>query len=63
MDLIRTFVKVLAKVMIDPIIFDKVVDIYNNYVNVLLNVPFFLKEIEQTDKPVLKLMCTETTII
>ena len=63
MDLIRTFVKVLAKVMIDPIIFDKVVDIYNNYVNALLNVPFFLKEIEQTDKLVLKLMCTETTII
>ncbi len=40
-----------------PIDFDKVADIYDFYVNVNFDVPFFLQETENTDKPVLELMC------
>ncbi len=40
-----------------PINFDKVADIYDYYVNVNFDVPFFLKETEHTNKPVLELMC------
>ena len=43
--------------MTEPINFDKVADIYDYYVNVLFDVPFFMNETKHTDKPILELMC------
>jgi ubiquinone/menaquinone biosynthesis C-methylase UbiE len=40
-----------------PINFDKVADIYDYYVNVLFDVPFFMNETKHTNTPVLELMC------
>ena len=43
--------------MIKSINFDKVADIYDYYVNVLFDVPFFMNETKHTDTPILELMC------
>ena len=40
-----------------PINFDKVADIYDFYVNVDFDIPFFLKETENTKSEILELMC------
>jgi ubiquinone/menaquinone biosynthesis C-methylase UbiE len=43
--------------MKNTINFDKVADIYDYYVNVDFDIPFFLKETEQQKGEILELMC------
>ena len=43
--------------IIEPINFNKVADIYDYYVNVLFDIPFFMNETKHTNKPILELMC------
>ena len=43
--------------MIKTINFDRVADIYDYYVNVLFDVPFFMNETKHTNTPILELMC------
>ncbi len=43
--------------MREPIKFDEVADIYDSYVNVAIDIPFFLKETEGFDSEILELMC------
>ena len=43
--------------MIEPINFDKVADIYDYYVSVDFDIPFFLKESEGFNGEILELMC------
>ncbi len=43
--------------MKEPIKFDKIADIYDYYVNVDFDIPFFLKETENFKGEILELMC------
>lgn len=43
--------------MFDSIKFDQVADIYDDYVNVDFDIPFFLKETEDFEGEILELMC------
>jgi ubiquinone/menaquinone biosynthesis C-methylase UbiE len=43
--------------MAESIKFDKVADIYDYYVNINLDIPFFLKETENRTEKILELMC------
>ena len=43
--------------MINPIKFDLVADLYDSYVNVNLDIPFFMEETSNFDDDILELMC------